>query len=86
MSRIMAGILASGDRTCGKVMGFASAQPILRANVSVIQGLLDNGSVTQSFLPGINDLGVNSLSLSGAATVGGLAGTGGNALSSTPAK
>jgi uncharacterized protein RhaS with RHS repeats len=55
-------------------------------NVSAIQGLLDNGSVTQRFLPGINDLGVYSLSLSGAATVGGLAGTGGNTLSSTPAK
>jgi hypothetical protein len=55
-------------------------------NVSAIQGLLDNGAVTQSFLPGINDLGVNSLSLSSAATVGGLVGTGGNALSSTPAK
>ena len=55
-------------------------------NVSAIQGLLDNGSVTQSFLPGINDLGVYSLTRSGAATVGGLAGAGGNALSSTPAK
>jgi RHS repeat-associated protein len=55
-------------------------------NVSAIQSLLDNGSVIQRFLPGINDLGVNSLTRSGAATVGGLAGIGGNALSSTPAK
>lgn len=43
-------------------------------NVSVIGGLIENGSVVQRFLPGINNQGVQSLPRIGAAITGALAG------------
>jgi hypothetical protein len=72
MSRIMAGILASGDRTCSKAMGFARAQPILRAffaqsrkavvgwversDTHHVTGILANGYRTCSKMMGFAEL------------------------------
>jgi hypothetical protein len=50
-------------------------------NVSAIQNLLEEGAVVQRLLPGVNNLGVLSLTQGEAATVGGIAGAAKNIFS-----
>jgi hypothetical protein len=95
----IAGAACSSNRgrTFSKTMGFARAQPILRAanglnptqvftrpgtNVSAIQELIDAGAVEQKILPGINSLGVNSLSAADSAAIGSTFGATGSAIHS----